>query len=722
MRKILIIVAGLVGAAFASAPASAQSASTDEIDDPYLWLEEVEGERALDWVREQNERSLKELVEGDADFAALEAEALEILTAEGRLPLGEIHNGAVYNFWQDETNVRGLWRRASVESYVGGAPEWEALIDYDALARQENENWVRGDVVCLKPQYRHCMVKLSRGGSDAGIWREFDAETKGFVEGGFLIPEAKSNVAWFDEDMIIVGTDMGEGTLTASGYARTLRAWSRGGTLADAPVIFEGAPDDVSVSASVYRDGDKTHIFVNRAKTFFEYERIHAEGEGAPTTLPIPPNANLYGVLGGRAIILLRENWIYGAGGFPMGTVVAYDLETGEARLIYAATAAQSIESVGVGENSVVIQYLDNVIGRAVRVRPNDDGSWRAEDIPMPDDGVVSLVSTGGEADDALLSYESLTTPNTLFYVTPENNVRKVFDAPALYDASDVVVEQRFAKSADGRDIPYFVMAKGEVLAAGDAPTVQFAYGGFLAAQLPRYYADPGRPQHGALAGRMWVSRGGVLAIANIRGGSEFGPRWHQAALKEKRQRAFDDFIAVSEDLIKKGVTSPGKLGAVGRSNGGLLMGAVMTQRPDLYAAVDIGVPLFDMKRYHKLLAGASWIAEYGDPDKAEDWAYISAYSPYQLLEGGKDYPKALFYTSTKDDRVHPGHARKAAAKLADLGYDFFYYENIEGGHGGTANQEQLAYRTALEYAYFMRMLMNDAAAGEGSSGSSQPN
>jgi len=326
----------------------------------------------------------------------------------------------------------------------------------------------------------------------------------------------------------------------------------------------------------------------------------------------------------------------------------------------------------------------------------------------MPANGVVEIASSGGGTDDAMLSFESMTTPESLYYVTADNKVEKIMETPAFYDATGVVVEQRFATSADGTKVPYFIMGRDSVLKQGDAPTIQYGYGGFLASILPVYYDEPSRPQHGALAGLLWVQRGGVMVLSNIRGGSEYGPRWHEAALKENRQRSFDDFIAVSEDLIETGVTSPEKLGIIGRSNGGLLMGAMLTQRPELYNAIDIGVPLFDMKRYNKLLAGASWMGEYGNPDVPEEWEYISQYSPYQNLEANQSYPKVLFYTSTKDDRVHPGHARKAAARLDELGYDFYYYENIEGGHGGTANQDQLAYRTALEYVYFVRQLMGE--------------
>ncbi|MEO1135632.1 MAG: prolyl oligopeptidase family serine peptidase, partial [Pseudomonadota bacterium] len=433
--------------------------------------------------------------------------------------------------------------------------------------------------------------------------------------------------------------------------------------------------------------------------------------------LPLPANADLEGVLDGQAIFRLREDWAYCGVTFRHGAVVAYDLRSERAELVMEPGAAQSIVGVGVGKSSLIIRYLDDVSGAAARlVRDPDDAAWNSRPIALPENGAITIVSAGGGTDDAIMSFESLTTPDSLYYIEANDihmsgvsdRAEKIAETAPFYDATGVMVEQRFATSADGTKIPYYVMGRDSVLKQGNAPTVQYAYGGFLSPTLPLYYSDPSRPQHGALAGLMWVKRGGVLVLSNIRGGAEYGPAWHQAALKENRQRAFDDFIAISEHLIETGVTSAEKLGAIGRSNGGLLMGALLTQRPDLYAALDIGVPLFDMKRYNKLLAGASWMGEYGNPDIPEEWAYISEYSPYQNLEAGRPYPKVLFYTSTKDDRVHPGHARKAAAKMADLGYDFYYYENTEGGHGGTANQDQLAYRTALEYVYFARMLMGE--------------
>jgi prolyl oligopeptidase len=698
-----------VTCAAAAAFVSLSAAVAEE--DAFLWLEEVEGKEALEWVRAQNARSQR-AIEADPRFAAMRQEALSVLTSDARLPLGTIHNGQVYNFWQDETHVRGLWRRASVDSYRTGEPEWETVIDFDRLAEEEGRNWVRGSTVCLSPDYVHCMVELSDGGKDAGIWREFNTQTKTFVENGFYMPEAKSGIAWVDADTLLIGTDWGEGSLTDSGYAREVRRWARGTDLADAQTVLRVNKEDVSAGPVVYHDGGKTYEFVRRLPSFFEREYYLTQDDGNTSKLPVPLNADIQGILNGRAIFFLREDWSYKGKTYAQGSVVAYDLGDGRAESVMTASDNQSIEDVEVGKTNILIQYLDDVSGAAVRLkRDRKKRKWNATPVSLPENGVVSIVSAGGGTDDALFSFESLTTPDSLYFIDAGDGdkVEKIMDTPPFYDATGVVVEQRFATSADGTKVPYYIMGLDAVLKQGNAPTVQYAYGGFLSPILPVYYTDPSRPQHGALAGLMWVKRGGVLVLSNIRGGSEYGPRWHQAALKENRQRAFDDFIAISEHLIETGVTSPEKLGAIGRSNGGLLMGAILTQRPELYAAIDIGVPLFDMKRYNKLLAGASWMGEYGNPDIPEEWTYISQYSPYQKLEAGQPYPKVLFYTSTKDDRVHPGHARKAAAKMDALGYDFFYYENIEGGHGGTANQDQLAYRTALEYAYFAKMLIGEA-------------
>lgn len=689
-----------------AALALANPVRADAPADPYAWLEEIDGAKALDWARAENARSLA-VLEHDPRFESLRADALSVLTSPARIPTGSIHAGQVYNFWQDEAHVRGLWRRASLESYVAGAPRWETLIDYDRLAADEKENWVAGDVACLAPEWRHCMVELSRGGGDTSTWREYDTQARAFVRGGFALADAKSDLSWVDADTLVVGTDTGPGALTDSGYPREVRVWRRGQPLASAQPLLSGQRTDVAVRSYVDQDGGP-RPFVIRALTFFEYDYYYAPALRDPQKMPWPRNTDLDGVLDGRAILALREPWEYRGQRYPSGAVVAYDLARGDAELVMSAGDTQSIEDVEVGKTGLVVQYLDDVSGHAARLERAKDGRWIATPIRMPANGVIKIASAGGGTDDALLSFESLTSPLTLYYVPSAGAPRKLYEVPATYDASDVVVEQRFATSKDGTRVPYFLMARKSVLARGPAPTIQYGYGGFLAATLPLYYEDPARPQQGALAGKLWVSRGGVLVLSNIRGGSEFGPAWHQAGLRQNRQKVFDDFIAISEHLVRTGVTTPKLLGALGRSNGGLLVGAMLTQRPDLYAAIVCGVPLLDMQRYTKLGAGASWIAEYGDPDTA-DWEYMSKWSPYQNVRAGIDYPPVFFYTSTRDDRVHPGHARKMAAKMESMGRPFFYYENMEGGHGGTSNQDQLAYRIALEYTYFSLELMGPA-------------
>lgn len=699
MTMRIILAAGL--AAVLAALLTAQ-----QDDDPFLWLEEIDGKAQLDWVRAQNARTLKEL-QADPLYQQIYQEALQILTSKQRLPIGEIHGSHVYDFWQDDQHVRGIWRRASIESYKAGTPEWETLLDVDALAKTETENWVFQSANCLPPKYERCLINLSRGGSDAAVSREFLVSRKAFAADGFATPEGKNAEAWLDEDTLLVSSDWGEGR-TESGYPRAVREWKRGTPFADAAKVFEGEAKDVGVNPADLRHGDEVYPLIIRAVTFYERQYLWLKPDGKLAPLPLPRRSRLAGAFRGRIIATLQEPWSYQGVTHPSGSLVALRLEDMTVEPIFAPNERQAINGVAVGKSYIFAALLEDVAGKAKRFEHGESG-WKATDVPVPANGVVKISGASGERDDWFVLHESLTTPQTLYHVSVENRLSKSMTLPAFYDAAGVVVQQHFAASKDGTRVPYFVMGRKEVLEKGNAPTIQYGYGGFLLPVLPVYYEDPSRPQHGALAGKLWVSRGGVLVVSNIRGGGEYGPSWHEAALKANRQRGFDDFFAIAEDLIARGVTSPPKLGSMGRSNGGLLTGVALTQRPDLYGAIDCGVPLFDMKRYNKLLAGASWMGEYGNPDVPEEWAYISKYSPYQNLEKGKPYPKVLLYTSTKDDRVHPGHARKAAAKLAELGYDFYYYENIEGGHGGTTNQEQLAMRTALEYIYFARQLMGKA-------------
>ncbi|MGF1507971.1 MAG: prolyl oligopeptidase family protein [Myxococcota bacterium] len=687
----------------ASPAVQASASATDE----FLWLEEIEAPKALSWARLHNERTLAAL-QSEPVYDELHEEASRILTSEERLPLGELRGEYVDNFWQDETHVRGVWRRTSVEAYRAGTPEWRTILDIDALAESEDENWVYQGTSCLPPDYDRCMVNLSRGGTDASVYREYSVQAESFVANGFVVPEGKNAIDWLDDQTLIVASDWGSGR-TKSGYPRQVRRWKRDTPFADAKLIFEGDPENIWTFPVVYRYRGDVLPLVWRAFSFFEYEFFRLDSDGSLESLSLPKRGEPLGLFAGHLLYNPQESWRHGSETFPAGSVVALDLETGKPSLVFEPSDKQAINQVRVTRSSVLVSLMEDVVGKVKRIQRTESG-WSARDVPLPDQGVIRFAGSSSARDDFFAVYESLTRPQSLLHVTANDVPTKIQSLPAFYDASTVRVEQHFAESADGTKVPYFVMGRADILDNGPAPTIQYGYGGFLIPILPVYYSEPARPQHGALAGKMWVQRGGVLVLSNIRGGGEYGPAWHQAALKENRQRAYDDFFAVAEDLIRRGVTTPDQLGAMGRSNGGLLMGVALTQRPDLYAAIDCGVPLFDMKRYSQLLAGASWVGEYGDPSDPQQWAYISRYSPYQKLQPGKPYPQVFFYTSTKDDRVHPGHARKAVAQLLKLGYPVYYYENIEGGHGGTANQDQLAMRTALEYTYFVQKLMKPSS------------
>ena len=674
-------------------------------DDPYLWLEEVQNEEALDWVRGQNASTFEELRENDV-YKKLYAEAYAIMTSDARITEGSIEGDYFFNFWQDDIHVRGILRRTSLDDFIAGSPEWETVLDVDALEEAEHRNWVYKGYDCLGGDSDRCLIQVSLGGKDESIYREFSLASKSFVEDGFVVPEAKSNVAWLNEDTLIIGTDWGDGSLTNSGYPLEIRLWERGDDMHVGKSLFTGEVVDTLVAPLVLHNDDKDYPFIVRLYADWNDKQYMRVIDGKPgEIMDWPLRISPTGALAGRVILVLEQDWAVNDAEYGIGDVIAYDLDSGGTELVFSPTDKQAVTNISVGASGVFVELLDNVKGRLKRVTRSDDG-WNAVDITMPDNGVVELSATSSSRDDAFVTYQSTVQPTTMYHVGEDDAVVPVAALPPMYDSTDVVIRQEFAISADGQSVPYFLIGRKDVLEEGNAPTILYGYGGFQIPTLPVYYENPSRPQHGALAGRMWISRGGVLALSNLRGGGEFGPRWHQSALRENRQRAYDDYFAIAEQLIESGITAADKLGALGRSNGGLLLGVALTQRPDLFTALDIGVPLLDMKRYNKLLAGASWMGEYGNPDVPEDWEFIKEYSPYQNMEFGVEYPKVLFYTSTLDDRVHPGHARKMAAMMEDMDQDFFYYENIEGGHGGTANQEQLAMRTALEYAYFVRMLM----------------
>lgn len=669
--------------------------------DPHLWLEDVLGEEPLAQVKTWNEATLS-AYRADPRFQAMQDAALEVLSSDARLATGPIRVDDLYNFWRDAEHTRGVWRRTPLKSFLAGSPEWEVLLDVDALAEEEGENWIWHGATCA-PKSDRCLVELSRGGKDAAVVREYDREARTWIADGFQLEEAKSDVAFVDEDTVLVGTDFGEGSLTESGYPMKVARWTRGQALSEAPIVAEGQPTDVSESAWVLHHGKEAVTVVSRGRTFYESDLSLLDDSGL-TELPFPDRAWLHGLFRGRLLVQVHEPWTVDDITYGTGTLVAYDLDDGSVQTVLAPADGESLEGVSIGKKSVFVQMLSDVQGQLRRLTPKK-GAWQSTTIGLPANGQVALVGGSDSGDDVLVTFESLTQPVTLFHVDKKDAVHELTSLPASYDASDVVVEQRFATSTDGTKVPYFLMARRDVLESGPAPTIQYGYGGFQAAILPTYFRESARPQQGAFIGPLWVKDGGVLVLSNIRGGSEYGPEWHQAALKANRQKAYDDFFAIGEQLVEDGVTTPAQLGAIGRSNGGLLMGVVLTQRPDLYRAVDIGVPLLDMLRYDKLLAGASWVGEYGDPDDAEERKTLEEISPYHNLDPEADYPHVLFYTSTRDDRVHPGHARKMAAALESMGVAFDYWENIEGGHGGVANKDQAALRIALELLYFKREL-----------------
>jgi prolyl oligopeptidase len=664
-------------------------------DDPYLWLEEVSSERALDWVRAQNAVTSAALE--DEEFAALKARVLTALDSDARIPTVQKHGAFLYNFWTDAENPRGLWRRTTPESYRSVNPAWETVLDVDALGAAEGVNWVWKSEVWGPPGSSRVMVVLSRGGADAHEAREFDVERLEFVEGGFRLPESKGWMSWLDADALFVTRDFGAGTLTTSGYPRQIRTLQRGASLEDTPVLFEIPETDTLVISEVTYSRGERFVSVHRYLTFFMREH-HLWRDGKLLRLDLPDDADI-GFFAGQLLVNLRTDWRGFAGGSLITTPLeAFVAGTPEFTALFTPTARRALGDWALTENHIVLTILDNVRTKLEALRFTH-GAWQHRILHLPTDGTAFARVLERDLGDVLhvIATDTL-TPNTLLEIDLNDGdaIQTLKSAPAFFDSASLQSRQLEAISADGTRIPYTVTARADVKLDGSNETILYGYGGFEVSQLPYY--SPG-------IGIGWLEAGGVYVVANIRGGGEFGPDWHNAVLKENRQRCYEDFIAVAEDLIARGYTSSAHLGISGGSNGGLLVGAVMTQRPDLFGAVLCAVPLLDMRRYHLLLAGASWMAEYGDPDNPEEWAFISRYSPYQNLEPGKSYPPVLFTTSTRDDRVHPGHARKMAARMRELGLEAMLFENIEGGHAAAADNAQMAHRVALSYRFARQKL-----------------
>ncbi|WP_374472068.1 prolyl oligopeptidase family protein [Phenylobacterium sp.] len=673
-------------------PAQAQTPDND----PFLWLEEVDGPRATQWIEGQNARTANRL-ERDPRYPTFLTEARAIFTAKDRIPTPHFRAGGIDNLWQDAEHPNGVWRHTSLASYRTAAPAWETILDVDALAKAEGKRWFYKGATCLKPAETTCLVRLSNGGGDAVELREFDTRTKRFVDEGFRFAEGKQYVDWLDADTLVVAREWTPGEVTESGYPFVIKTVGRNG---QAREIYRGQKTDVSAAQIVLRgEGGRTEgLIVQRGVTFFENEFFLVTDAG-PVRIALPRRAEQQDYVDGQVVFTLQEAW----GGFQPGALVAYDLAalkagTAKPQLVFQPGPRQAIQQVAATDGKLAVVLLEDVKG-AVDVWDHAAGRWTSKRLPLPKDANITLVDASPKDDRLFVNVEGFLDPTGLWLADgAAGTAAQVKTLPARFDAATHQVEQFWATSSDGTKIPYFVVRPKAAKLDGSIPTLMYGYGGFEVAKPPIYMPE---------AGKLWMERGGAYVIANIRGGGEFGPSWHQAVLREKRQLAFDDFAAVAKDLFARNITSPRRLGIYGRSNGGVLTSVSMTQHPELWNAVVIESPLIDMLRYHKLSAGASWVGEYGDPDVPEDRAFIAKYSGYQALTPGVRYPEAYITTNTRDDRVHPGHARKFAARLQALGVPYLYYEQTFGGHANDADPELNARRWARHYVYLAQKLMD---------------
>ena len=674
-------------------------------NDPYLWLENIDGDRAMAWVRGRNRDTREALAQGET-FAASERRLRAILDSSDRIPYISKSGLYYYNFWQDAEHPRGLWRRVTLDEYRKRDPAWETILDVDALAQEESENWVFAGAEFLEPTYDRCLIALSRGGADAVVVREFDLSTRSFVPDGFYLPESKGAFSWAGKDRLFVARDFGADTMTDSGYPRIVKLWRRGEALGDAEVVFEGRQKDVMVGAYATLVPEYEAEFVYRRIDFYNNNLFVRRG-GELRAIEIPSDATAR-IHRGRLFITLDSDWTIGARTHAAGSLVVTDFErflAGERKLdvLYRPSPAGSLAHYSPTRNHVLINVLENVRNRVYVATPTRDG-WTRTDLTAAEGmQTLSVAAVDPHGDDRyFIGSADYITPSALSLGTVGGSSTVLKRMPAMFDAGGLSISQQWTTSKDGTRVPYFLVRDPK--ATGPRPTLLYGYGGFEISMTPEY--SPG-------VGAMWLEQGGVYVVANIRGGGEFGPAWHQAALKANRLRAYEDFIAVAEDLVRRAITTPGQLGMMGGSNGGLLAGNMLTMRPDLFGAIVAQVPLLDMRRYHELLAGASWMAEYGDPDNPEEWAFIRSFSPYHNLDPETRYPPLLVMTSTRDDRVHPGHARKMAAKMTDQGHSVLYYENIEGGHAGAADNAQRTYMWALAYAFLRRSLDEGPRQGD---------
>jgi len=690
----------------AATPAPAAAIVVDAAPDPFLWLEDIEGERSLAWVRERNARTFA-VLQNDPRYQRFHDDALRILEARDRIAFPSFRGTMIENFWRDSTHVRGIWRTTTLASYRAGNPRWETILDVDAMTRAEGANWVYRGAGCLQPDDRLCLVNLSDGGKDANVIREFDRVARRFVTGGFAFPESKGGVSWIDENTLLVTRDFGSGTLTSSGYPFITKVLKRGQPLSEAREIYRGAATDVSAGAFALRDADGAiqAVLGRRGLDFYNSEYVLLRDGLSSVKLPFPSRMSISGIITGQLVFTTESDWR----DFRKGDLLAFDLgelkadpENAAAYLIYRPGPRDAIQGTSNTRNRLLLDVTENVKGVVYSYEYLGSKRWSRAKVALPENSSLGIGSTSRLSDDAFFTASGYLEPNALYFGNAATGqVERLQSTPERFDASNLMVEQYEATSKDGTKIPYFVVRPKTMAFDGNNPTLLYGYGGYQISLLPSYAST---------TGKLWLESGGAYVVANTRGGGEFGPAWHQAAQGRNRQRAHEDFVAVAQDIIARKITSPRRLGIMGGSQGGLFMGVAMTQHPELFNAAVIQVPLFDMMRFHKLLAGASWIAEYGNPDIPEQRAWIMEYSPYQAIKPGQKYPEPFIHTSTKDDRVHPGHARKAAAKLESLGYPVLFYENTDGGHSAAANLRERARRLAMEFTYLSRKLMGDGA------------
>ncbi len=701
------IVITLLAAAATVPGSAAQPAPPAQPSDPYLWLEQVDSPRAMSWVHAENAKTVA-VLEKDPRYDGLYRDALALAEAKDRIPAPEFLDGGVFNFWQDSDHVRGIWRRATLQSYQTPAPEWATVLDLDALAKAEKANWFLKDTTCVEPSEKRCLLSLSDGGEDAVTVREFDIASRKFDAHGFTLSRGKQRVAWLDENTLLVSREWHRGQLTTSGYPYIVKILKRGDGLSRAEELFHGTSVDggYGVTPIVLHDGaGHKAVLIQRPLTTFESE-TYVVTSGHVARLAVPRKAEIQGLVEGKLVMSLAEDWFVAGTHFSQGSLIALDLQASEQdptqlhpTLLYAPGPRESLGSVAATRDALVVTSFDNVRGRASIYRAGAQGSWQSAKLDLPDNATIAIADTNLHGNEAFLSVSGFLQPSSLWLLDASGTKPvQVKSLPPKFDAALDTVEQFEATSSDGTRIPYFVVHRKGMALDGNHPTILNAYGGFQVSMTPYYSAN---------LGKLWLEKGGVFVLANIRGGGEFGPAWHEAGLKTHRQRIYDDFAAVAADLIARKITSPRRLGIMGGSNGGLLMGVEFTEHPELSNAVDIQVPLLDMVRFEKIAAGTSWVGEYGSMSNPDEAAFLTKISPYANVKADGHYPEPFIWTTTKDDRVGPQHARKFAARLAEYHIPYLYYEVTEGGHGSGANLREKAHTSALEMTYFARKLMD---------------